>query len=378
MPNTTAVTQETNRTYGLFKSKYRANLENLVDELVRLDKSVLVPQYKHGLLVFGGVDPDTGLHLDLAFEEGFSRKNCLELWAKIGAAPLTHKCLKDPQVRKSMDMDKDYVFLVNSVQEANNYAVYVLTKGGYDGSALQALVAIKPANNCLGGPITEQMSWERIELLACANTHGKKFFAMGGSHVCSDDFFKAQALQVREDEIEERTKLKKKLLEMAVLCNKGMAILVAKAVFFEADNYREVSTKELDVLLLWYGVDMKGMRRKGKKVKKWKEIRASNTELPNIEVWTVEDEEKLLEMSNRDIDMSETYLGRFAALQKRNAIAAVLDMSEDEWESLKALREADAGNLTQSAIMPEDNDNILCALEAAKKTIGGENNEEAV
>jgi hypothetical protein len=157
-----------------------------------------------------------------------------------------------------------------------------------------------------------------------------------------------------------------------------MAILVAKAVFFEANNYREVSTKELDVLLSWYGVDMKGMRRKGEKVEKWKEIWASNTELPNIEVWTAEDEEKLPEMSNRDINMSETYLGRLAALQKRNAVAAVLDMSEDEWESLKALREADAGNLTQSVIMPEDNDNILCALEAANETIGGENSEEAV
>ena len=62
VPNTTAVTQETNWTYGLFKSKYRANLEDLVDKLVRLNKPVSVPQYKHGLLVFGGVDPDTGLH----------------------------------------------------------------------------------------------------------------------------------------------------------------------------------------------------------------------------------------------------------------------------------------------------------------------------
>jgi hypothetical protein len=69
---------------------------------VRLDKSVSVPQYKHGLLVFGGVDPITGLHLPSVFEEGFSRMNCLNSWKKIGAAPLTHACLKDPQVRKSM------------------------------------------------------------------------------------------------------------------------------------------------------------------------------------------------------------------------------------------------------------------------------------
>ncbi len=55
MPNTTGVMQETDRTYGRYKSQYRQNLELLVDECVRQDKSVSVPQYKHGLLVFGNV-----------------------------------------------------------------------------------------------------------------------------------------------------------------------------------------------------------------------------------------------------------------------------------------------------------------------------------
>jgi hypothetical protein len=41
VPNTTAVMQETDRTYGQFKSQYRRNLKMLVDKLVRLDKSVL-------------------------------------------------------------------------------------------------------------------------------------------------------------------------------------------------------------------------------------------------------------------------------------------------------------------------------------------------
>jgi hypothetical protein len=45
-----------------------------------------------------------------------------------------------------------------------------------------------------------------------------------------DDFFKAQTPQVREDKIEERTKLKKKLLEKAVLCHKETAILVSKGI----------------------------------------------------------------------------------------------------------------------------------------------------
>jgi hypothetical protein len=86
-------------------------------------------------------------------------------------------------------MDEVYALLVNSVQEANEYAIYSLTEAGYDGPALQALVAIKPTERWMA-PITERMSRERIELLAHANTHGKKFFARGGSHVCSDDFLK--------------------------------------------------------------------------------------------------------------------------------------------------------------------------------------------
>ena len=173
--------------------------------MVRQNKTVSVPQHKHGLLVFGGLDDETGLELESAFDIGFSREQCLSPWKKIGAAPLTRKCLSNPQVRKSLDLDQDYAKLVNSVQEANEYVVYALTEGGYDGSALQALVMILPTTETrlidAGGTITERMSQERIELLAKANTLGKKFFATGGSHVYSNDFLKAQALLAREEEL---------------------------------------------------------------------------------------------------------------------------------------------------------------------------------
>ncbi len=81
-------------------------------------------------------------------------------------------------------------------------------------------------------------------------------------------------------------------------------------------------------------------------------------------------------MSNKDIDMSETFLGRFAALQKRNAVAAVLDMSDDEWESLKALREAEAGNLTET--MPDNNHNIQDEFEGENDLLGADINAEGV
>ena len=103
----------------MFKSQYRQNLELLADECVQQGLSISVPQYKHGLLVFGGVDDEIKLELESAFEICFSRQCCLDLWGKNGAAPPTCKCFDDPQVRKLIGMDKDYALLVNSVQETN-------------------------------------------------------------------------------------------------------------------------------------------------------------------------------------------------------------------------------------------------------------------
>ena len=83
VPNTTAVTQETDRTYGKFKTSFCTYLELLVDECVTQDKSVKVQQYKLALLVFGGKDPETGLVLPSVFEFGFGREECLASWRPV-------------------------------------------------------------------------------------------------------------------------------------------------------------------------------------------------------------------------------------------------------------------------------------------------------
>ena len=179
-PNTTAVTQETDRTYGKFKSQFRKNLELLVDESVKQGKSVAVPQYKHVLLVFGGEDPDTKLELPSAFEVGFSHEACKASWTKVGAAPLTRACLNDPKVRKSIgDGDDKYAQLLRTIQEANDYAVFALSEAGYDGSALQALLKAVPEaqtmtkvteKRCLRMPIHMVRSFMQLVVVMFALT----------------------------------------------------------------------------------------------------------------------------------------------------------------------------------------------------------------
>jgi hypothetical protein len=147
---------------------------------------------------------------------------------------------------------------------------------------------------------------------------------------------------------------------------------VEKAECFESNNYRNVSTKELDVLLNWYGVEKKAMK-KAEKVAQWREIRTANTEPPMVDVWTAEDEEQLVRLSNKQIAMLETFLGRYAAIQKRTAVAAVLDFTNKEWESLKALREADGAATTTTTV-----DDIIGALGMENEMIEGTINEGAV
>jgi hypothetical protein len=114
-----------------------------------------------------------------------------------------------------------------------------------------------------------------------------------------------------------------------------MAILVEKAECFQSNNHRNVSTKELDVLLNCYGIEKKAATKKAEKVSQWRAIRAANMEPPMVDVWTAEDEEKLVRLCNKVIDMVETFLGRYAAIQKRTAVAAVLNFTDKEWESLQ-------------------------------------------
>ncbi len=75
------------------------------------------------------------------------------------------------------------------------------------------------------------------------------------------------------------------------------------------------------------------------------------------DLWTAEDEEHQLQLKNKDIDMSETYLRRYAASQKRNAVAAVLDFTDEEWESLKRIRDSDATERSDGATSRDNNNN---------------------
>ena len=107
VPNTTAVTQETDQNYGPFKTQCCKNLDALVDERLKQGKSTSLAPWQVGLIVYGGTDLETGLIVELVFDAGFSREARKKAWDKVGAAPITRAALenkKPPNTKPSSSL----------------------------------------------------------------------------------------------------------------------------------------------------------------------------------------------------------------------------------------------------------------------------------
>ncbi len=131
VPNTTAVTQETNQNYGPFKTQYCKNLDAVVDARLKQEKSTAMAPWQVGLIVYGGTNIETGLIVQSAFDAGFSRDACRNAWDKVGAAPLPKAALENKKVRKSLGDDSaEYQAQLLEIQQANNIAVHSLTTDG--------------------------------------------------------------------------------------------------------------------------------------------------------------------------------------------------------------------------------------------------------
>ncbi len=128
VPNTTAVTQETDRNYGSFKTQFQTNLHKLSDYRLDFKDKVLLQPMILGLLVFGGTDPVTKEEIPLsAFERGFNNEICLHAWTEVGAAPLMRKCLVHKKVLRSIgDGDAKVDELHLMIQDGNDLATHAL------------------------------------------------------------------------------------------------------------------------------------------------------------------------------------------------------------------------------------------------------------
>ena len=97
-------------------------------------------------------------------------------------------------------------------------------------------------------------------------------------------------------------------------------------------SVREWNIPRLNKVLLWHGRTPKELSdmRKEAKFALVRGIIENNTAPPAYEKWSPADEERLLDRKKMKIEMGDTAVGRVAALRKRELLASVPTMDEEE------------------------------------------------
>ena len=369
VPNTTAVTQETDQSYGPFQSKLRSNLEIKVDERIHAEKSTALAPWIVGLFVFGGEDPETKCVVGSAFQEGFSHAQNLNAWAKVGAVPLTRNCLQHPKVRRSIgDGNDNQQALARLIQEHNIIACTALTHAGYNGHIMQ--LRLKPA--ACTKVVTIAHSQERIELLSQAKSHGSIYAATGGTHLNCNDIFKGMALKQIKI-LREKLAKEKKVRERQERTESNVLDILRR----KGDDVTKLNSGDLSILLTWHQVSKVVDMNKDKKLAAWLRIVGSRKSPPSFEKWTDEDEVRLEEAQSEIVDMAHTAIGHMEELKKKELVLAARAMSQEEFDKLVAARNEATFDLFFASSVGDDDGNgtdangaIIQNADAANITIG--------
>ncbi len=337
VPNTTAVTQETDRNYGPFKSRFRRNLGEIVDARIMQNKSVSIQPWLIGMIVFGGTDPETGFRVtECAFTHGFSKESCLKAWAKVGAAPLTRKCLSDPKVSRTLgDDDGGNDEYLLSIQTANDLATHALDDMGYNGKLLRVSVERDREDSV---PLTLPHSKERIEQLRKATTHSSKFLVTQGDHLTNNDHFIAAQANIMSRNVKELLMVKRQRMKAMQIREAAQAVMAKWEDELRNLDCQKLTVADVECLLRWYGAWRGEKMSKSEKVSRLVGILEEKGEPPTIEEWTADDEGRLQSLQNNTITLGDTAVGRKQVLFEQQMVAASITMSEDQWNRCVEMR----------------------------------------
>ena len=116
VPNTTAVTQEMDQSYGSFQSKLRSNLEIIVDERLHAEKSTALAPWIVELFVFGGEDPKRNVLSGQLFRKDSPMRRTSMRGQKWGPCPSPGNVYSIPRfgARLEMETTTNRLWLVSS------------------------------------------------------------------------------------------------------------------------------------------------------------------------------------------------------------------------------------------------------------------------
>ena len=345
VPNTTHVTQATDKNYGLFKSIYRQNLTKLTEYRCSNNKTIQPTDIP--LMIFGGDPQDIGL--ENAFERAFSFKKNVNIWAEIGVNPFNRKCLQDDKVKHEIVMHEDGTIDVDAdplsvklleIEGVNKTSIALLDLHGLDGSVFKICAPrLDKAKTNVG--VTVPQSRARQDLLAKAATAGTRFYATGGEMLNSDDYFIAEERKQRSVAVNKLKTKKEQYQEQIIQESEAKAVINKLISTKGKDAYTEEGAKALDgaslkILYKWKcGKTAKASLNKAKLLAVWNEVK-NNPHNDEKKIWTTEDQDQLDKLSNEVIKIHDTQVGREASKVVDDAIAVLSICSQDQLQRLQS------------------------------------------
>jgi hypothetical protein len=133
-----------------------------------------------------------------------------------------------------------------------------LTLNGYDGSKLLK----KAPTRTRYVAVTKPQSNERIQAIKRAKTAGQMFYATGGKHVNTNEFFKAKKL-LSNDALIKALEDKKKAHAKTVIEQKDAVMMIRQKGDLTSINHKDFTLTEVKALLKWKKGQVKVHQKEG-------------------------------------------------------------------------------------------------------------------
>jgi hypothetical protein len=219
------------------------------------------------------------------------------------------------------------VMRMKSLESLNKFHCDVLASHGFDANSLRKTAPRRYKPIAVAAP----HSMERVVAIKNAKTAGQLFFATGGSHINSDEFFKARELKRRDEEIAKMEDAKKKRGEY---CQKQRAavMLIRNKGELTQETAKQFTIPEVKMLLHWKKVKAEGSKKR--------DLVDAYIEAPKPKiqkVWCRSEEQALTDLKNQNVDLKDTALG-LAASQMARAVS--LNLNQLDKDAIQSLKEA--------------------------------------
>jgi len=166
--------------------------------------------------------------------------------------------------------------------------------------------------------ITVPQTNKRIVAIKNAKAAGQMFYATGGQHLNSDEFFQAQEHSKRLDEAKKLLEVKENWLLLQQTEKRARNLLAAKCPLNE-ETFKKYNKPDIKVLCKW-----KGIKVKADKKEEMFTLYNSAPEPPLVKPWSEEEESDLLELVKPNMPLEQTHLGVAA---RQMAVATANNMA---------------------------------------------------